>query len=67
MDTLEPIGFLWYELLLMTIGSTIVALTIVCLFPPVRKEFLKIATQLGVAIGSLAAKWKASGIGIKMI
>ena len=60
MDTLEPIGYTWYELLLATVGSTLVVLTIACLFPPVRKELLKIATQLGVTIGSLAAKRKAS-------
>ena len=60
IETLEPIGHPWYMLLLGTMGLTIVAITITCLFPPVRKELLNIATQLGVTIGNLAANRKAS-------
>ena len=60
MDTLEPIGYPWYELLAVFMGSTIVGLTISCVFPAARKTYLDIATQLGVTIGSLAAKRKAS-------
>ena len=65
VETLEPIKYLWYEILkvlIVTSGVTYLALLIVCLFPPGRKGLQGMSTQLELAVIGSAIAMRAIAI-----